>query len=156
MPKRDYFDDPTAPKANSLVVAVGAVVRNDDGDMLLIQRSDNGLWALPSGAQDIGETTRQAAIREVKEETGYDVEIIGISGIYSDPRHVIAYNGGEVRQEFSIVFRARVVGGESRSSSESRRVAWVSPGKIPTLKIDHSMRFRFHHALQDRLDPYLS
>jgi len=107
MPKRDYFDDPQAPQANTLVVAVAVVVRNEDGRVLMIQRSDNGLWALPGGAQDIGETTREAAIREVLEETGISVEITGISGIYSDPRHVIAYDDGEVRQEFSIVFHAR-------------------------------------------------
>jgi ADP-ribose pyrophosphatase YjhB (NUDIX family) len=64
----------------------------------MIQRSNNQLWALPGGAQDIGETTREAAIREVLEETGVSIEITGISGIYSDPRRVIAYDDGEVRQ----------------------------------------------------------
>jgi 8-oxo-dGTP pyrophosphatase MutT (NUDIX family) len=54
------------------VVAVAVIVRKDDGKLLMIQRSDNGLWAVPGGAQDIGETTRQAAIREVYEETGYE------------------------------------------------------------------------------------
>ena len=63
MPKKDYFDDPQAPKANSLVVAVAAVIRDDDGKLLMIQRSDNGLWAMPGGSQEIGETTREAAIR---------------------------------------------------------------------------------------------
>ena len=56
-------------------------------------------------------TAREAAIREVEEETGISVEITGISGIYSDPRHVIAYDDGEVRQEFSIVFHGRPIGG---------------------------------------------
>src|ERR671925_234126 len=107
MPKKDYFDDPHAPPANSLVVAVAVLVRDDEGRLLMIQRSDNQLWALPGGAQDIGETTREAAIREVHEETGISIEITGISGIYADPRHVIAYDDGEVRQEFSIVFHGR-------------------------------------------------
>jgi 8-oxo-dGTP pyrophosphatase MutT (NUDIX family) len=52
MPKRDCCDDPAAPKANSIVVAV----RNARGELLLIERSDNGLWALPGGAQDLGES----------------------------------------------------------------------------------------------------
>ena len=120
MPKRDYYDDPAAPKANSIVVAVTAAVRNPQGELLLIERTDNGLWALPGGAQDIGESVVQAARREVREETGIDVEITGLSGIYSDPRHVIAYDDGEVRQEFSLCFHARPVGGELRSSSESQ------------------------------------
>ena len=50
MPKRDYYDDPAAPKANSIVVAVTAAVQNLRGELLLIERTDNGLWALPGGA----------------------------------------------------------------------------------------------------------
>jgi ADP-ribose pyrophosphatase YjhB (NUDIX family) len=119
MPKKDYYDDPAAPKANSIVVAVTAAVRNAHGDLLLIERTDNGLWALPGGAQDIGESVVQAAQREVKEETGIDVEITGLSGIYSDPQHVIAYDDGEVRQEFSLCLHARPLSGEPRTSSES-------------------------------------
>ena len=65
MPKKDYYDDPAAPKANSIIVAVTAAVRNAQGELLLIERTDNGLWALPGGAQDIGESVAQAARREV-------------------------------------------------------------------------------------------
>jgi 8-oxo-dGTP pyrophosphatase MutT (NUDIX family) len=156
MPKMDYFDDPQAPKANSLVVAVAAVIRDDDGRLLMIQRSDNGVWALPGGAQDIGETTREAAIREVEEETGIEVEITGVSGVYSDPRHVIAYDDGEVRQEFSVVFHGRPIGGALRGSNESRHAAWVNPTDVPNLKIDRSMRLRIEHGLEERSEPYLS
>ena len=111
MPKRDYYADPDAPKANSLVVAVGAVVRNDRGEILLIERTDNGLWALPGGAQEIGESIKDAVRREVREETGIEVEVTGLTGIYSDPAHVIAYDDGEVRQEFSLCFAARAIVG---------------------------------------------
>jgi 8-oxo-dGTP pyrophosphatase MutT (NUDIX family) len=75
VPKRDYYDDPAAPKANSIVVAVTAAVRNKNGELLMIERTDNGLWALPGGAQDLGESEVEAARREVHEETGIDVEI---------------------------------------------------------------------------------
>ncbi|GAB3557982.1 ADP-ribose pyrophosphatase YjhB (NUDIX family) [Actinopolyspora lacussalsi] len=124
MSKRDYYGDPQAPTANSLVVAVAVVGRDESGRVLLIERTDNDLWALPGGAQDIGETTRQAALREVAEETGLIVELTDIVGIYSDPRHVIAYDDGEVRQEFSIVFTARTdkrAGGLPGSEAEDRR-----------------------------------
>lgn len=154
--KKDYYDDPQAPIANSLVVAVLAVVRNEAGEILMIERSDNALWALPGGAQDIGETTRDAVVREVREETGIEVQVTGITGIYSDPRHVIAYDNGEVRQEFSIVFGAQLVGGDMRSSSESKQVRWVSLDTIDELTIHSSMRLRIDHALQDRSQPYLS
>lgn len=155
MPKRDYYDDPAAPRANSIVVAVAVAVRNTQGELLLIERTDNGLWALPGGAVDIGETVVQAAQREVYEETGINVEIAGLSGIYSDPRHVIAYDDGEVRQEFSICFHAKPVGGEPRSSSETSQARWVSPDSLESLKVHPSMRLRIDHALRHEAQPYI-
>lgn len=101
MPRTDYYRDPAAPNANSLVVGSSAVVADDGGRILLQRRSDSGNWALPGGAMDIGETFAQSAIREVKEETGFDVRIDRIVGIYSDPDHVFAYDDGEVRQELA-------------------------------------------------------
>jgi ADP-ribose pyrophosphatase YjhB (NUDIX family) len=132
-----------------------ATVRNAQGELLLIERTDNGLWALPGGAQDIGESVVQAAQREVNEETGVDVEVTGLSGIYSDPQHVIAYDDGEVRQEFSLCFHAKPVGGELRSSSESKEARWVSPDSLQDLKIHPSMRLRINHALKREPQPYL-
>lgn len=148
MPKTDYYDDPHAPKANSIVPAVTAIVRNDRGELLMIERTDNGLWALPGGAQDVGESVTDAVRREVKEETGIDVEVTGFSGIYSDPRHVIAYDDGEVRQEFSMCFHAKPIGGSLRSSSESRRVHWIAPDQLDSLNIHRSMRLRITHGLK--------
>lgn len=85
MSKRvDYYHDPEAPTANSLVVGGSAVVVNDEGRIVPQRRSDSGNWALPGGAMDIGETFAQSVIREVKEETGFDVRIERIIGIYSD------------------------------------------------------------------------
>jgi len=155
VPKKDYYDDPTAPKANSIVPAVTAVVENENSELLMIERTDNGLWALPGGAQDFGESVIDAVRREVKEETGIDVEITGLSGIYSDPRHVIAYDDGEVRQEFSLCFRARPIGGSLHSSSESRRVTWVPFDQLDCLEMHPTMRLRVAHGLEKRPAPYL-
>lgn len=97
----------------------------------------------------------QAAQREVREETGIDVKITGLSGIYSDPRQVIAYDDGEVRQEFSLCFHASPVDGQLSSSSETREARWVSPDSVPDLKIHPSMRLRIDHALMQEPQPYL-
>lgn len=154
MPKRDYYNDPTAPKANSLVPAVAAVVRDEAGRVLMIRRTDNDLYALPGGAQDIGETVVQAVVRETEEETGITVEVTSLVGIYSDPRHVIAYDDGEVRQEFSICFRARPLAGEPRTSSESKEVLWVDPAQLGTLNIHPSVRLRIQQGLENRAEPF--
>ena len=123
--------------------------------MLLIERTDNGLWAAPGGAQDIGESVVDTVVREVREETGIEVEVTGISGIYSDPKHVIAYDDGEVRQEFSLCFHARPVRGELRTSSESRQVHWVTPDRVGELNMHPSMQLRIRHALEEPATPYL-
>ncbi|EHR50579.1 ADP-ribose pyrophosphatase [Saccharomonospora marina XMU15] len=149
MPKKDYYDDPDAPPANSIVPAVTAVVRNESGEVLMIERTDNGLWALPGGAQDIGESVLDAVRREVEEETGLTVEVTGLSGIYSDPKHVIAYDDGEVRQEFSMCFHAQPLAGEPRASSESRQVHWVAPDRLDELDMHPSMRLRVDHAIKN-------
>ena len=153
MPKRDYYDDPNAPTANSLVPAVSAVVTDEAGRILMIRRADNDLYAIPGGAQDIGETVTEAVIRETREETGIDIEVTSLVGIYSDPRHVIAYDDGEVRQEFSICFRARAAGGSLQTSNESKEALWATQGQLHELTIHPSIRLRIRDALSNYRKP---
>jgi ADP-ribose pyrophosphatase YjhB (NUDIX family) len=151
----DYIDDPNAPKANSVVPSVVAIVQDDEGRVLLIHKTDNNLWALPGGGHEIGESITDTVIREVKEETGYDVEVEAITGTYTNPNHVMAYDDGEVRQQFSIAFRCKLIGGVARTSSESSEVEWVDAESIADLDIHPSMRLRIQHALDDRESPFL-
>ena len=152
----DYYDDPSAPPATSLVPSVNVIVENEQGEILLIQRSDNGNWALPGGAIDIGESLTQAAIREVQEETGITCQITGLVGIYTDPKHIIYYTShGEARQECSILFTARPTGGTLTPSNESRQVRWIPRDRILDLTMDRSMRMRVQHYLDTRPEPYL-
>lgn len=146
----DYFNDPTAPKAINIAPSANVIVVNDDGKILMIRRTDNGNWAVPGGAMDLGESIVDTAVRETLEETGIQCEITGLVGIYTDPRHVIHYTSNdEVRQEFSIVFIGRPTGGELATSDESSEVKWVEPAAIPELQMDRSMRLRI-------LDDYLN
>ena len=77
----------------------------------MIHRTDNEYWSIPGGRMEPGEFVREAAALEVNEETGMDCEISSLVGIYSNPRHVAAYDDGEVRQEFSICLVGRLLGG---------------------------------------------
>ncbi|MDH6705322.1 ADP-ribose pyrophosphatase YjhB (NUDIX family) [Kitasatospora sp. MAA19] len=156
MSRIDYFHDPAAPPANSVVPSVTAVVTDTEGQLLLIHKTDNDLWALPGGGHDIGESVADTVVREVREETGIDVEVASVVGLYTDPGHVMAYDDGEVRQQFSICFRARPVGGALRTSSESKEVRWVNPADLDDLDIHPSMRLRITHGLaSDRAEPYI-
>ena len=152
----DYHDDPGAPAVNSLVPSVNTIVTSDAGEILLIRRSDNGNWALPGGAVDLGESVAQAGIRETREETGVECEITGLAGIYSDPGHVILYtSNGEARQEFSIVLTGRPVRGELAPSDESTEVRWVPAPRINHLAMDRSMRARLRDYLARKSSPVL-
>jgi ADP-ribose pyrophosphatase YjhB (NUDIX family) len=153
----DYYDDPGAPAATSIVPSVNVVVTNDAGEVLLIRRSDNDNWAVPGGAVDLGESVAQAAVRETQEESGIDCQITGVVGIYSDPKHVILYtSNGEVRQEFSILLTATATGGQPTPSSESSDVRWVKVGELAEYGMDRSMRMRVDHYLERRGSPYIN
>src|SRR5690348_6262932 len=149
------MDDPAAPKANSIVPSANVVVVNNRGELLLIHRTDNDNWAIPGGAMEPGESLSDCAVRETLEETGVQVEITGLVGVYTDPRHVILYtSNGEARQEFSIVYTARPIAGKPTPSSESRDVRWVAPGEVGDLMMHRSMRLRIEHYLTGTT-PYL-
>ncbi|MEV6241075.1 NUDIX domain-containing protein [Lentzea sp. NPDC051838] len=152
--KKDYFHDPAAPRANRLWPVVQVAVHTGEG-LLLIERADDGYWAMPGGIVDVGETFAQAAVREAGEETGLDVEITGLVGLYSDPQHVTAYDDGTVNQECSMVFRAHVVGGAATASDESTQVLFVKPEDIASLRMHPSMRLRVEHALGPVGEPHL-
>jgi ADP-ribose pyrophosphatase YjhB (NUDIX family) len=156
MARIDHYQNPAAPMANSIVVAVSVFVVDGDGRLLLIRRTDNDLYAIPGGALEIGETVVAAAVRETREETGVDVVVTGLIGVYSDPAHVIEFSDGEVRQEFSVCFRARPIGGSPRTSEESMEVRWVEQSELAKLIIHPSIRLRIQHGLDNRADPYYS
>jgi ADP-ribose pyrophosphatase YjhB (NUDIX family) len=156
-PRRiDYYDDPSAPKANSMVPSVNVVVVNDAGEILMIRRTDNDNWAVPGGAIDLGESVAQAAVRETREESGIECEITGLVGIYSDPKHVLLYtSNGEVRQEFSIVLTARPLSGQPTPSSESSEVRWVPVAEVGEYTMDRSMRIRIDDYLDRKESPVI-
>lgn len=155
MARIEHLNDPNAPKANSIVVAVTVFVTDHYQRVLLIHRTDNDLWALPGGAQEFGEYIAQTAVRETKEESGIDVEVIGVVGIYTNPNHVVEFSNGEVRQQFSICFRARALGGDLAASEETSEARWVDQVALDQLPIHPSMRLRIDHGYERRPEPYI-
>jgi len=150
----DYYDDPAAPLANSIRPSAGTFVTRD-GCLLLIRRSDNGNWSMPGGAQDPGESLTTTAIRETEEETGVRVRITGLVGIFTDPKHVVHYTSNdEVRQEFTVIYRADYVSGSPRNSKESTDVAWLPIDEIEAVAMDPSQRKRVEWALR-HAEPWL-
>ena len=103
---REYYQDPNAPRADDVLPAAFAAVRNVAGEVLLVRRIDDGYWELPGGRLEVGESAAQAVIREVAEESGVVIALVGISGVYSDPTHVLLDPDGTVHQQLALCFHA--------------------------------------------------
>jgi len=93
-----------------MMPSVAAIIRNEAGQVLFLVRADNGLWDLPAGAIDPGETPAQAVVREVHEETGLVVEPTAVAGVFGGEPFRLRY--GEDIVEYTVtVFECRVIGG---------------------------------------------
>jgi 8-oxo-dGTP diphosphatase len=151
--RRDYFYDPKAPKPNSVKPAAAVALFDGEGRILLLRRKDNDKWTMPGGTMDFGESLGQCAVREVREETGFDIEISGLIGTYTDPNVLIAYSDGEVRQEFTLVYAAKIKSGELAIDHESKEAVWVSIADALNLPLADSQRRRLQDVAQYRERP---
>jgi ADP-ribose pyrophosphatase YjhB (NUDIX family) len=145
--RTDYWDEPGAPAATSRKPSASVVVRNWRGELLLLRRVDSGQWTIPTGALKNKETAAACAVRECREETGLTVELTGLVGVFSDPRHRIAYDDGEVRVPVNICFHGQPVSGELATDRESSEAAWVAPGNLDEYDMHPAIRRRISHAL---------
>jgi len=132
------------------IVAAGGLIVNDKNEILLVNNPRKG-WEYPGGIVEVGETLPQGLIREIKEETGVNVEIINIVGIYSNTKKKKGYNGvEEVPTIVNIDFVCRYISGDLTTSEESIEVKWFS--KNEALKIvNPKLQYRFRKALEYKL-----
>jgi 8-oxo-dGTP pyrophosphatase MutT (NUDIX family) len=114
-------------------VGVGVVITNAEGWILLEKRSDCALWGFPGGRIEAGESIREAAVREVFEETGLTVRITRLLGAYSEPseRIVTFLDNGEVVQLVDLMVEATILSGELTCSSESLELRFFDPAHLP-------------------------
>jgi len=109
-------------------VAVGAVVGNDRGEVLLIQRGDSGVWLYPTGWADVGYSPSEVAVKEVLEETGVHAEVVRLLAVLDGQRF-----GARSLPFYSLVFQLRAVGGELRPHPlEVRQVGWYAREQLPS------------------------
>lgn len=119
-------------------VSVAGIVVRDDGRILAIQRRDNQQWEPPGGVLELNETFEEGVRREVLEETGVDVEVEGLTGVYKNmSRGVVA-----------LVFRCRPFGTAVSSTDEAKRVDWLTVYEI-TSSMTEAYAIRVADALAD-------
>jgi ADP-ribose pyrophosphatase YjhB (NUDIX family) len=124
------------------MVGADTFVVNDKQQACLIRRSDNGLWALPGGAQDLGETPRQCAVREFFEETGFRIEIIALIGVFSSLLYEQTTNVNRGREVVHLLFVGRIKSGEPTPSEETPEIKWFSEAELPKFSDGHEIRVR--------------
>ena len=151
---REYYQEENTPRAQDVLPAAVAAVRNGDGKLLLVRRIDDGNWELPGGRIEVGESAVDALAREVAEESGIILEVTGIAGVYSDPTHVLEDPGGITHQQLAICFHAapaRSVDGQQPRPDgiETDAAGWFDVGEITELKTHPAMRLRIDNALRE-------
>ncbi len=108
-------------------VAVGAIVGNDRGEILLVQRKDSGIWLYPTGWADVGYSPAEVAVKEVSEETGIDCEPQRLLGVVDGQRMGFSRFG-----MYMLLFHCTAVGGELAAHPlETADVGWFAPDALP-------------------------
>jgi 8-oxo-dGTP diphosphatase len=126
----------TEPARHS--VSVTGIITDDHGRALLIQRRDNHQWEPPGGVLELGESIEAGLRREVREETGMDVEPIALTGVYKNmTRGIIA-----------LVFRCKATGGQPTTSAETEELRWATESEIRQLASE-AYAIRVLDALHD-------
>jgi ADP-ribose pyrophosphatase YjhB (NUDIX family) len=139
-----------ATKANQIRPGVAAIIQDDGGSILLQRRSDNGLWGLPGGSVEIGESVRDAIVREVREETGLSVEVLRLVGVYSDPKfQIVRYPDGNVVHYISTLFACRILDGTLQTCDETLDLQFFDPMHLPEDLLSMH-RIRIQDALANR------
>lgn len=119
-------------------VSVAAAVVNDLGQVLAIRRRDNGRWEPPGGVLEVNEPVEAGLRREVSEETGLDIEVERLTGVYKNvPRGVVA-----------LVFRCKPAGGEVSITDETTDARWLTPAEVQDCMTE-AYSIRLLDALQD-------
>jgi len=110
-------------QAASHSVSVAGVIVDDDGRALLVQRRDNHHWEPPGGVLELGESIDDGLRREVREETGLDIEPTMLTGVYKNMKRGI----------IALVFRCRITGGELTLSNETEAIRWAAEAEVTEL-----------------------
>lgn len=122
----------------SFTVGVFGIIRDKENRVLLCLRNDYNLWNLPGGGLEANESPREGVLREVKEETGLDTEIIRLAGVYSK----------EGKNEIIFSFECRVIGGKPTLNDEAKDIRYFSLENIPRNTSPHQVE-RIHDLFEN-------
>ncbi|UOY09207.1 NUDIX hydrolase [Muricauda sp. SCSIO 64092] len=136
LPQLDY---PT-PK-----VDVRGFVLNESDELLMAQERVDGKWTIPGGWADVGNTPTEVAVKEIREETGLDAEIVRLLAVYDKQRHK---HPPEPHYIYKLIFLCRVNGGELKAGFDMQGVGWFSLDNLPPLSEERILENQLRHLFQ--------
>lgn len=120
------------PLPRGRVQATAGVAVIEHGRILLVKRADDGTWCLPGGRLEVGESAEAGALREFAEETGHDVEVTSLLGVYSRPdEQTHHYPDGEVSQFVAVVFEGSLGEVTRTLAGDTMELSWFAPEELP-------------------------
>ena len=133
------------------IVAVDGAVFDSDGRLLLAQRADSGLWCMPGGASDVGESPSAGAVREVREETGLEVRANRVIGVFDNRSFDLP---SIARHAYYVVFECEVLGGTLTPSIETTDFVWVTEEEALGVPLFRSHKKKVPAAFAAHRDPH--
>ena len=125
---------------SSLVLSpsVAAVIHDQEGRLLLQEKSSGEAWSLPAGGVELGESPQEAIIREVMEETGYAVRIHGIISVFGGREFRYTYPSGDRVQYVVTLFQCKIIGGSGvPTDSETKSIKYFGRHETPELALPY-------------------
>ena len=123
--------------------------------VLLTRRKDNGMWCLPGGMLEAGESVGEACAREVREETRLRVRVIRLTGVYSDPHCVIVYPDGNRAHVVVLNFEVEHLSGEPGPSDETTGVEWFDVQRAVEMDLFHAHAQHIRDALAEQMAAFI-
>jgi 8-oxo-dGTP pyrophosphatase MutT (NUDIX family) len=146
---------PGISKQGKIRLGCTAAIFDGNDRILLTKRSDNGQWCLPGGAVDPGETVSEACVREVLEETGLQVRVKRLIGIYSHSDQLVVYPDGNKVQVVALLFEVEVTGGTAGLSDEVSDFGYFARDEMDGLEFLGRHRERVHDAYEKYSQPVI-
>lgn len=139
-------------RQGQLRLGCSAAIFDEQGRILLTRRTDNGQWCLPGGAVESGESVAEACEREVFEETGLNVRVKRLVGVYSHPDQLVIYPDGNKAYIVALHFEAEIVGGTLGLSNETTDFGYFVLEKIQGMELLGRHKERIFDTLENRVD----
>lgn len=143
---------PRLSKQGKIRLGCSAAILDENGRVLLTRRTDNGQWCLPGGRMESGESAAEACEREVFEETGLNVQVKRLVGVYSHPDQLVVYPDGNKAHVVALHFEAEITGGEPGLSNETTDFGYFTLEEIEGLEMLGRHKERIIDTLEKRVE----